>query len=71
MPAVSLRAHFDGTSIRLDEPFQLPINAQLLVTVLPPTESDERTAFTALAVEGLARAFGDNEPEYSAKDIVP
>jgi hypothetical protein len=72
MPAVSLRAHYDGTAIRLDEPYDLPPDAQLLVTVLSPTiDAEERTAFAALAAEGLARAYGENEPEYSSADIVP
>ena len=72
MPAVSLRAHFDGTTIRLDEPYDLPADAQLLVTVLSrPVNSDERAALAALAAEGLARAYGNNEPEYTVADIVP
>jgi hypothetical protein len=72
MPAISLRAHYDGTAIRLDEPYELPRDAQLLVTVLAPVASDdERTAWGTLAAEGLAGAYGDNEPEYSSADIVP
>ncbi len=72
MPAVSLRAHFDGTTIRLDEPYELPRDAQLLVTVLSTNGSpDERAALASLAAEGLARAYGDNEPESSSADIVP
>jgi|LakMenEpi03Aug12_release.lakeMendotaPanAssembly.Ray.scaffolds.fasta_scaffold77853_4 hypothetical protein len=27
--------------------------------------------WTALAIEGLSRAYGDSEPEYSAEDLVP
>ena len=44
MPAVSLNAHFDGQHIQLDEPFELPRNAQLLVTVLKPSLLDEQRA---------------------------
>jgi hypothetical protein len=72
MPVVSLRAHYDGTAIRLDEPYDLPPDAQLLVTVLSPTtDADEKAAFAALAAEGLTRADGKKEPEYSSADIVP
>jgi hypothetical protein len=72
MAAISLKAHFDGTNIRLDEPFELPPNAQLLVTVLSPlpTES-ERNAWAELGVVELARAYGDDEPEYTEADIRP
>lgn len=29
MPAISLKAHFDGKHIQLDEPYELPRDAQL------------------------------------------
>ena len=35
MKTVTLTAHFDGEHIQLDEPFQFPAEARLLVTVLP------------------------------------
>ena len=35
MPLVSLFAHFDGEHIQLDEPYDLPVNARLIVIVLP------------------------------------
>lgn len=34
MPSIALRAHYDGNQILLDEEFALPVNAQLIVTVL-------------------------------------
>jgi hypothetical protein len=42
MPTVSLKAHYDGTTIRLDEPFDLPPNTRLMVTVLPPISDLDR-----------------------------
>jgi hypothetical protein len=36
MPTVALQAHYDGERIILDEPFDLPVHALLIVTVLPP-----------------------------------
>jgi len=73
MPVISLKAHYDGQSIQLDEPFELPDGAQLLITVLPPIAADdpERTAWIELSANGLSRAYGDQEPDYSAADILP
>jgi hypothetical protein len=65
MRIVTLRAHFDGNQILLDEPFELEPNTELLVTVLPKSLADERSAWTRLSLESLARAYGDDEPEYS------
>lgn len=64
MPSVSLKAHYDGTSIRLDEPFDLPEGAQLLVTVLDAAQLQaERIAWIDLGHRALARAYGELEPE--------
>ncbi|HBL30454.1 MAG TPA: hypothetical protein DD490_26765 [Acidobacteria bacterium] len=72
MPAVSLRAHYDGKAIRLDEPFELRAGSQLLVTVLERGSVDqERSAWMDLSARGLARAYGDSEPEYSSEDLIP
>lgn len=63
---ISLKAHYDGKTIRLDEPFELPEGAQLLVTILESAEPDkERAGWIDLSARGLARAYGDSEPEYS------
>jgi hypothetical protein len=69
MATVNLRAHFDGDQIRLDEPFELEPNTELIVTVVPPTIDEEREAWTRLALASLARAYGDDEPEYSRDQI--
>jgi hypothetical protein len=72
MPSVSLRAHYDGKTIHLDEPFDLPAGAELMVTVLGSAPGDhERVGWFALSARGLARAYGDSEPEYSANDLLP
>ncbi len=73
MPAVSLKAHFDGHSIQLDEPFQLPPNAQLLVTILSPVGNcdDDHASWIELSKQNLARAYDTAEPEYSVADVVP
>lgn len=66
MPSINLKAHYDGRTIRLDEPFDLPEGAQLIVTVLEAAQPDgERAGWIDLSARGLARAYGDSEPEYS------
>ncbi len=74
MPSVTLKAHYDGEHIVLDEPFELPPNTPLAVTVLSPgtPEPDlERDQWAALSAQSLARAFGDDEPEYTLADLRP
>ena len=43
MKTVTLSAHFDGREIKLDEPYEIPSDARLLVTVLPPAEPQSGT----------------------------
>jgi hypothetical protein len=69
MPSVTLKAHYDGRSILLDEPYELPPNARLLVTVVAPSLDAEREAWARLGAEGLARAYGDKEPDYGPDDV--
>ncbi len=70
MPSVALRAHFDGTQILLDEEYELPTNAQLVVTVLESsTPSDTREDWTRVSATSLAAAYGDDEPNYSIAEI--
>jgi len=72
MPCVTLKAHYDGKTIRLDEPFDLPEGARLIVTVLEATQPEaERAGWIDLSARGLARAYGDSEPDYSIADIIP
>ena len=67
MKTVTLTAHFDGEHIRLDEPFPLPPEARLLVTILPePPPDAAREAWHALSKAALARAYSDDEPDYPA-----
>lgn len=65
MEPITLRAHFDGQQILLDDPFPLEPNTKLVVTVLPHAIDDERGDWERLALESLERAYGDAEPEYS------
>lgn len=64
MNSVVLPAHFDGQQIVLDEPYPLEPNASLTVVVL--TEDDqEREDWVRFGLQNLARAYGDDEPEYT------
>lgn len=69
MPTAILKAHYDGEHIVLDEPFDLPANASLVVTVFDPDM--ERSEWTDLGTRSLARAYGDDEPEYTTADLKP
>lgn len=69
MPSIALRAHYDGKQILLDESYELPPNAQLMVTVLDLRSEKERADWASLSARNLATAYGDNEPEYSASDV--
>ena len=69
METVTLRAHFDGKQILLDEPFELEPNTELIVTVVPSASDEDRDAWTRFALSSLARAYGDDEPEYSRDQI--
>jgi hypothetical protein len=69
MPAVTLKAHFNGKQIVLDEPFDLPPDSPLMVTVLPKEDSSEDAQWLDLAADSLAKAYGDDEPEYSVADV--
>jgi hypothetical protein len=70
MPTIALRAHYDGKQVVLDESFDLAPDTELIVTVLPPIPAHERDSWTRLSMENLARAYGDDEPEYSLEDII-
>ena len=74
MPSVTLRAHYDGEHIVLDEPFEIPKNSPLAVVVLAPAElghDQERPEWVSLNARSLVRAYGDDEPEYTPADLKP
>ncbi len=67
MPTAILKAHYDGKQIVLDEPFELSTDTPLVVTVLAP--NSEKSEWAALGAQNLARAYGDDEPEYTTSDL--
>jgi hypothetical protein len=71
MPTITLKAHFDGERIQLDEPFELQADTKLMVTLLPDRQGANGNSdyWTEIALTGLARAYSDEEPEYSIDDL--
>jgi len=66
MKPVTLKAHFDGEKVCLGEVFKLERDARLLVTVVPDDSLEaERQAWLAALQASLARAYSDDEPDYS------
>lgn len=72
MKTITLSARFDGQHIRLEEDFPLRKDARLLVTVLPEDPLEE-AALRELWRQGgqaaLARAYGPDEPTYTASMV--
>lgn len=66
---IVLNAHFDGETICLDDDYPLSPNSRLLVTVLDE-DSTDASDDSALAEAALARAFGDDEPEYNEASMI-
>ena len=64
MKAVTLRAHYDGEHIRLDDPFPIEPDSPLTVTVWQKEQADEEETLALLAGSALANASVE-EPEYS------
>jgi hypothetical protein len=65
MRTVTLSAHVEGETIHLDEPFVLPPDAKLLVTILPDAATNgEREEWYSRSKAALSRAYSDDEPGY-------
>ena len=74
MPAVTLQAHYDGRQIVLDEPYDLPVDAHLMVTLLPASaDSDSEQNWLRAASSSDAFAFLSDPAEevYTLADGEP
>jgi hypothetical protein len=58
----------DAQHLQLNQPILIPAGSTVLITLTSPDES-ERQAWLPLSAQGLAAAYGDDEPNYSAKMI--
>jgi hypothetical protein len=63
VPAIS-----QGDTLKLEQPLDLPMNTPVMVQVFTDMEREDWLRFSST---GLERAYGENEPEYSEKDIIP
>lgn len=68
MGNVTLRAHFDGRQIVLDEPFELEPGAKLIITVLPESAGEEREDWSRLPSDGSVPAGGGRVPGHPSQD---
>lgn len=68
MARVSVRAHFDGQRILLDEPIELEPYTKLIVTVLDKGDA-EHDSWLGLSASGLENAYAPDEEEYSLDSI--
>jgi hypothetical protein len=74
MPAVTFPAHYDGRQIVLDEPYDLPANANLMVTLLPSaveTDSEEAWLHATATSDAFAFLADPAEDIYTADDGEP
>ena len=62
MSFITVRGHFDGEKILLDEKIKMKPNTKLIITVLG---DDEYENWEELSIYGLNRAYGKDEIEYS------
>jgi hypothetical protein len=66
MSVITLKAHFDGKQVCLDEPADFAPNTPMLVTVAQPDANEvDRAEWFALAKKSFAQAYSDDEPDYS------
>ncbi len=69
MRAVTLKAHYDGERILLDEPFEIPPNSALMVTVLAGAQEVMGNDWIEAAERAFSTGYGEDEPEYTAADL--
>ncbi len=64
MENITLHAHYDGSQILLDEPYEFQPDTRLLITVIPP-DTAYNSAWENFSLQGLAAAYDPAEPEYA------
>lgn len=71
MSAAALQAHYDGERIVLDEPYDLPVNANLIVTVLPDADAEDVWLLAATSSDAFAFLADPAEDIYTLADGEP
>ena len=56
----------DAQHLQLTQPISIPAGSTVLISLASPEES-ERQAWLPLSAQGLAAAYGDDEPDYSVR----
>ena len=60
----------DAQHLRLSQRLALAPGSKVFITITPPEGlAEEREALAAVSAQGLAGAYGDQEPEYSRASI--
>ena len=68
MSLITLKAHYDGKQICLDEPFELAPETPLLVLFERGDSAEaERADWVKTAKSALAKAYGEDEPDYPSE----
>ena len=67
----TVEAIYENGKLTLPRALPLPERTSVRVTIetSEPGSDTERAAWLKLSETGLARAYGDNEPEYTAADL--
>jgi hypothetical protein len=62
----------DSQHLKLEAAIPLPVGIQVRIFVEDPNDSadEEREDWLRLSAQGLAAAYGDDEPEYTEADII-
>jgi hypothetical protein len=68
MPTQLLATIRDG-KIEPSEPINLPEGTEIIVTIDSRSESGKDEEWYALSLQGLNRAYSDDEPEYELSQI--
>ena len=67
---ITVRGHYDGKQIQVDEPINLAPGTPLIITVLPLQAGMQDSEFwSLLAQDSLERGYGNDEPEYNVAMI--
>ncbi len=69
MKTITIPAKRNGNHVDPTEPIEIPANARLFILIATPENGEESDAqFSAdwhtLTASGLARAYGEDEPDY-------
>ncbi|MCX8089407.1 MAG: hypothetical protein N3I86_00505 [Verrucomicrobiae bacterium] len=64
MSVVTVRGHYDGKHVCLDEPVDLPPNTPVWVVVAQPGQERELEELYELGRQSLARACDEDEPDF-------